>query len=241
MLFKFIDAGDFLSVQVHPDDEYAREHTDDRRGKSEAWYIISAEPGAQIVHGWRRPTGPEQVATAVEDGRLEGLLQYIDVAPGDVVYVPAETVHAIGGGIVLAEIQQSSDVTYRLYDWNRPGSDGEPRELHVEESLATLNYESTLQHKTPALPISSSGMERRYLTACRYFVLESLTGDGVVSFNLDGSRFEIVSLLEGDATLEWEHGSLELGKGRTVLLPAALGEWRLLPTGKCSALRMYPP
>lgn len=241
LLFKYIDASEVLSVQVHPDDEYAQERAHYPYGKTEAWYIIHADPGAQLVHGWRRPANPEQVEVAVQENRLERLLEYIDVSAGDVVFVPAGTVHAIGGGIVLAEIQQSSDITYRLYDWGRVGFDGKPRELHVQESLETLNYDVTRQHKVPSIEIGARGTSRRFLVACRYFAVESLEGSSPVELSLSGKRFEILSVLDGAAGIAWSGGEVSLAKGRTALLPAGMGDWKLVPDGSCRVLRMYPP
>jgi mannose-6-phosphate isomerase len=241
LLFKYIDATEMLSVQVHPDDAYAREHTGYPYGKTEAWYIVAAEPGARIVHGWKRPTSREEVEAAVKENRLEELLEYVPVSAGDVIHAPAGTVHALGGGIVLGELQQNSDTTYRLYDWGRMGLDGKPRELHLRESLETLNYDLTERHKTPALEAPHDGALRRFLVACRYFVIESLEGEGPLDMTTGGERFELLSALDGPVRLAWEDGELELERGRTALLPAALGSWRLHPVGRYKALRMYPP
>ena len=241
LLFKYIDASEFLSVQVHPDDSYAAEHTGYPYGKTEAWYIVHADPGAKIVHGWKRATTAEEVEAAVRENRLEELLEYVEVSPGDAVFVPAGTVHALGGQIVLGEIQQSSDTTYRLYDWGRMGFDGKPRELHVEESLRTLLYEETREHTVTPLRIEQGGATRTVLLACRYFAAEVLEGSAPLELELDGERFELLSALPGDITLEWDGGSLVLGRGRTALLPAALGSWRASSPEGYKLLRMYPP
>lgn len=241
LLFKYIDASDWLSVQVHPDDRYAVEHTGHPYGKTEAWCIIRVAPGARLVHGWTRDTAADEVAAAVRENRLEELLEYVPVRAGDVVFVPAGTVHAIGDGIVLAEIQQSSDTTYRLYDWGRMGLDGEPRELHVEESLRTLQYARTERHTIPPLSLVRDGVTRTHLVACRYFALERLESDGAAAeVGTGGGSFALVSALDGPVRLRWDGGELELERGRTALLPAAL-DVRVGGDAPYGVLRMYVP
>ena len=241
LLFKYIDASEYLSVQVHPGDAYAREHTGYPYGKTEAWYIVHAEPGSQLVHGWKRPTSAAEVKAAVQENRLEELLAYVSVMPGDVVYVPAGTVHAIGGGIVLGEIQQNSDTTYRLYDWGRMGFDGKPRELHVEDSLKTLYYPHTDGHKIQPAELRDGGVLRRYLVACRYFVLENLEGDGDGVIPPTSSSFQLISPLAAPVRLVWDGGELELERGRTALLPAGLTGCRVVADGGYRVLRAYVP
>ena len=241
LLFKYIDASEFLSVQVHPDDGYTREHTGYPYGKPEAWYIVHAGRGARIVHGWKRPTTPEEVEASVRENRLEDLLQYVPVSPSDVIYAPAGTVHALGGGIVLGEIQQSSDTTYRLYDWGRVGFDGQPRELHLRESLETLEYDLTEQHKSPRLDTELGGATRSYRLACRYFAIEVLEGSAPLQAPMGGDRFELLSSLGGAVALGWDGGEMELAKGRTVLLPAGLGGWGVTSSDPYRLLRMYVP
>ena len=138
LLAKFIDANDWLSIQVHPDDAQARLLEGEPRGKTEAWVVLDADEGAKLVIGLEPGSGREQLADAIQQNRLEDLLVYTEVKSGDVLYVPANTVHALGPGILIYEIQQSSDITYRLYDWGRMGLDGRPRELHIDKGLASL-------------------------------------------------------------------------------------------------------
>ncbi len=240
LLFKYIDASEYLSVQVHPDDDYAQAHTGYPYGKTEAWYILHAEPGAQLVHGWNAPTTPEEVAEAVRQNRLEDLLEYVPVSNGDIVFVPAGTVHAIGSGVVLSEIQQNSDTTYRLYDWGRVGLDGQPRELHVEESLRTLYYGETDRHKIEPLEIRENRSRRKVLVACRYFILESIEGSGECDLPHSGS-FELLSPLGASARLCWQGGEATLAPGQTALRPAGLRECSLQAEGDFKLLRMYVP
>lgn len=142
LLIKLLDATQWLSVQVHPDDEQAKELEGDPRGKTEAWIILATEPDAKLVIGMNLGTSQEEMADAIHDNTLEDILEYATVQPGDVLYMPANTIHAIGPGIVLYEVQQSSNVTYRLYDWGRMGLDGNPRELHIEKGVQVSNLET---------------------------------------------------------------------------------------------------
>src|SRR5690606_1721515 len=148
LLAKFLDAADWLSVQVHPDDAQAQQYDGEPRGKTEAWYVVSAEPGAKLVIGVRPGTPHEEIAQAIRSNTLEELLVYAEVKAGDVLYVAAGTIHALGPGILVYEIQQSSDLTYRLYDWGRMGLDGKPRQLHIEKGIAVSNTSSlpTINH-----------------------------------------------------------------------------------------------
>src|SRR5579863_10722473 len=147
-LVKFLFTTEKLSVQVHPGDAYARQHHGSP-GKTEMWYILAAEPGARIAAGFREPLTPEQARAAAVSGEIEGLLQWFDARPGDAFFIPAGTVHAIGAGLVLCEIQQNSDVTYRLYDYNRPGADGQPRPLHLEKALDVIEWRKSGGHTAP--------------------------------------------------------------------------------------------
>lgn len=241
LLFKYIDAADVLSVQVHPDDLYATEREHYPYGKTEAWYVISADPGAQLVHGWKRPTTREEVEQAVADNRLEELLNYVDVEPGDVIHVPARTVHAIGGGILLGEIQENSDITYRLYDWGRVGLDGKPRELHVGPSLDVLEYGLTESHKQAGLETSQDGITFKHLVECGYFVMNSIEGSEDFGVVATDSSFKLLSSLNSSVEIEWTSGTTRLEKGETALLPAALGAWRVHATQPYKLLYMYVP
>lgn len=222
LLFKFIDANEWLSVQVHPDDDYAQKHEGVPFGKTEAWYIVHADPGAQIIYGWNKQLTREQVADAVRNDTIKDDLAFTVVRPGDVVPVPAGTVHALGSGIVIAEIQENSDVTYRLYDWGRVGLDGQPRELHVEQSLDTSFY-----NKADARFLNTDEVEAqdgvRRMAACRYFVIDVMDVDGSRTLNLDGERFVILAALSGSVTVSAPGGDVTLPAGMSALLPAALG------------------
>lgn len=227
LLAKFIDAQAKLSVQVHPDDAYASAHERGALGKTEAWYILHAEPGAAIVYGLNRNASREEVRQAIAETRLEGLLRDEAVRAGDVIFVPAGTVHAIGGGIVLYELQEYSDITYRLYDYGRL-QDGAPRPLHVDQALDVMRYAPAAATRATPLEVAR-GREhgRRVLVACRYFLLEELLVDGGSAHRTQPTSCQIVSVLGGACEIRAEGGTVRLGLGETAVLPATLGDYTL--------------
>ena len=241
LLAKFIDANAQLSVQVHPNDDYAAQHENGKLGKTEFWYILAAEPGATIVHGFKAATSRQAVQQAIEHVTLEGLLHEERVQAGDVVFVPAGTVHAIGGGILLYELQEYSDLTYRMYDYGRLTSTGQPRELHIERSLDVTHYGVSPTVKVHPVSLDGGpGYDDRCLVASRYFVTRELLfkQNGVVTGYMkgetDGSCVILTSLgasvaVRYGAALE-RHESLT--RGQTMVLPAALGQYRIEGTGK---------
>lgn len=253
LLAKFIDAQDRLSVQVHPNDQYAHEHEGGKLGKTEAWYILHAEPDAQLVFGLERQASADEVRHAIAETRLETLLHSFTVHAGQVVFVPAGTVHAIGAGVVLYELQEYSDVTYRLYDYGRLQSNGKPRDLHLEQGLAVMRYAPPLAETVMPISIAPDGGElsRRVLVACKYFVLEELKIMGTMNRSTDSSSCQIVSVLAGTCELTAREGaSIQLGLGDTAVLPAALGNYTLrgadarillsyVPTSEDKALAMW--
>jgi len=234
LLTKFIDANSWLSVQVHPDDAYAAAHEGGKLGKTETWYILHAAPDAQIVYGMRAAASPDEVRAAIATNRLEDLLHTVAVQAGDVVFVPAGTVHAIGAGVALYELQEYSDVTYRLYDYGRAQANGQPRELHVEQGLAVMRYEPpAVTRVTPvAQPTADAGTTRRTLAACHYFVLDELTINGGFNSAARPGSVQIISVLEGSCAIApaQERGQdgdddadvVMLGLGETAILPAAM-------------------
>jgi len=242
LLAKFLDAADKLSIQVHPDDAYAhsREAATGFHGKTEAWYILSAAPGASVIYGLRQPTTREAFRSAVEGGTVEALLQRLPVQAGDVVYVPAGTVHAIEAGIVLFEIQQKSDLTYRVYDYDRrDAATGQPRALHLDQALDVMDYAPPGRGTIPALEIVPG---RALLVACPYFALERWQADGERGLRTDPGTFEILTVIEGDARLRWQDGVLPLPRGTSVVVPAQLGAYTLGPdVGAATWLRVYVP
>ncbi|MCS6887234.1 MAG: class I mannose-6-phosphate isomerase [Chloroflexus sp.] len=240
LLAKFIDAADRLSVQVHPDDEYA--HTMEAHtgfhGKTEAWYILAAEPGATVTLGVREPTERADLAAAIADGTVEELLAQRPVRAGDLIFVPAGTIHAINAGIMLFEIQQKSDLTYRLYDYNRRDArTGQPRELHIEQALAVSRLEPATTAQLQPLALDE---DRDLLVACSSFALERWRVRGCLNAITDPGSLEIITVIAGTAQLVWGNETLELRRGAAVLLPAMLGRYRL-EASDATALRSYIP
>jgi mannose-6-phosphate isomerase len=243
LLAKFIDAGDRLSIQVHPDDAYAhsREAATGFHGKTEAWYILHATPGAEVTYGLAQPSNREDFARAIQAGEVEGLMRRVPVQAGDVVFVPAGTMHAINAGIVLFEIQQKSDLTYRVYDYaRRDAKTGQPRELHIDKSLDVMDYAPSPRGTVPPLPL---GEGRELLVACALFALERWTLASEQTLAPDAGTFEIWTAIEGAARLQWSGDELILARGESVVLPAARGNYTLLPgdAGQPQLLRAYVP
>jgi mannose-6-phosphate isomerase len=242
LLAKFIDAADRLSIQVHPDDAYAhsREAHTGFHGKTEAWYILDAVPGATVTYGLNRPSSRDEFAAAVAAGSAEALMGRLPVAPGDVIFVPAGTLHAINAGIVLFEIQQKSDLTYRVYDYGRlDAKTGQPRELHLERSLDVSRFEPAPGGKVAPLALAPG---RDLLVACPYFALERWRASGAAEHATDPGTFEILTVIDGAAAVAWPGGRLDLRRGASAVLPAALGPWSLLPAaGGATLLRAYVP
>ncbi len=237
LLIKLLDANDKLSVQVHPDDQYAAQHENGESGKTEMWYILAAEKNAQLVYGVQPGVNREELATAIEEGRLQEKLREINVKAGDVVYIPSGTVHTIKGGILLAEIQQNSDTTYRVYDWNRVGQDGKPRELHVESALDVINFDEQPEGKVEGLSIEEENCTREILVACPHFITETWDLTEKYQMLADGSRYYILMGLEGSAQLVYETGKVDIAAGETVLIPADLGKYEI--RGDCKLICSY--
>jgi mannose-6-phosphate isomerase len=235
-LAKFIDANDKLSLQVHPDDHYAATHEGGKLGKTEFWYILAAEPGASIVHGFKAATSRTDVQRAIEEGTLENLLHEEVVHPGDVIFVPAGTVHGIGAGVLLYELQEYSDITYRMYDYGRLTAAGTPRELHIESALDVAHYDRSPRIKVqPVLLSSNPGYEDRCLAACRYFVTRELAfGPHGSLHSKTGNSCILLSSLGAKVQVRYGpelQSSEQLARGQTMVLPAALGTYRLEGTG----------
>ncbi len=213
LLLKLLDAKDALSVQVHPDDAFAAANENGKLGKTEAWLILSAEEGSQLVYGIQPGTTREALRAACEKGAaVEPLLRRVSVKPGDVCYIPAGCVHAIGAGIVLYEIQQSSDVTYRFYDWDRVDAKGNKRELHLDKALAVTD----LSFAGDGVPAPDAPCAR--VLDKTFFTLDLLRGDAGVQLP-EIQSFAFFTALDDGLTLTWEGGAYALRKGETLYLP----------------------
>ena len=229
LLVKFIHAEDWLSVQVHPNDEQAAELEGEPRGKTEAWIILHAEPDAKLVMGVTPNTTREQMAEAIATNTLESLLVYTTVTAGDVLFMHANTVHAIGPGIVLYEVQQSSDTTYRLYDWGRMDLDGTPRPLHIEKGVKVSNLVS-LPHITHT-PLDGGGapmIESNFFSTMFYPVTDSAP----LQLDTQGKTFHSVTNIAGAVTIQVGDNRYLLGLGQTALIPAVIGAYTVTGEGK---------
>jgi len=245
LLIKFIDAKDTLSVQVHPDDKYVLLHEDaGDSGKDEMWYILHAEPESGITLGLREGTTSEEIVKSLESNKPRDLqsqsrkktcFNEIPVKEGDAFYVPAGMVHAIGRGIVLAEIQQNSDITYRLYDWDRVDNEGKPRELHIKKALDVINYSYTNVRKLDGVTTYEGKNKKTLLLDCPSFVIE-LQEINQETNEETSDNFSVISLLEGGLTIRWGAGKTDALKGETVFIPACLSGYRLLPDVSCRIL-----
>lgn len=223
LLIKILDANAKLSVQVHPDDKYA-EKVEGEPGKTEMWYILDAEPGAKLIYGLKAGTSKKEFTAAVKNGKIEDYLNEITVEKGDIYYMPSGTIHAIEEGILLAEIQQNSDTTYRVYDWNRLGKDGSPRELHIEKALDVIDFDKEIiKAKSTPLTIQKNNYKRSFLAACPHFVTEKINVNGIYQLNTNGKRFYIIMNLNGQAGISSNNKIYNLSPGDTYFLPAALG------------------
>ena len=225
LLFKFLDCRRVLSVQVHPNDAAAAKQMPPDLGKTEAWVILAAEPGSVVYAGLKRGFDRAALEREVHRGTTELCLHKFEPQVGDCIFIPAGTVHALGAGLVVAEIQQASDTTFRLFDWNRLGPDGKPRQLHVEESLAAIDYSAgPVQPQVPQ-PTKLPFIQR--LVACDKFVLDRWRFEGTEPAEprtIGGDeRFHILSVLSGSATLSADTASEQLTLGQTLLLPASAG------------------
>jgi mannose-6-phosphate isomerase len=242
LLVKLIDTQETLSVQVHPDDGYAARRAGEPFGKAEAWYILDAEPGARLMHGVRSALTRADAEEAVRSGRLRALLHHVEVLPGDVIMNPAGTVHALGGGFLLYELQQSSDLTYRLYDWDR---DDPLRPLHIKESLDVADLEPLDQHVTRPVVLHEPAATRSILFASEPFAAELLEISTHTVQRPAGRRFHILTVLQGTGWLRYgpQGGDgLRLLAGDSVLVPACLEEYRVgAEPGPVVLLKAYVP
>lgn len=218
LLVKFIDANDNLSVQVHPDDELAKERHGSL-GKTEMWYIIDADEGARIYSGFNRKMTSDEYVTMVADNTIGEALAVHESHAGDVFFLPAGRVHAIGAGNLLAEIQESSDITYRIYDYDRRDAQGNPRELHTQQARDAIDYTFHEDYRTvPADP----SVEDAVIVECGHFTVCRLLLDGELKKEYDEGSFTVLMCLEGEAEVVYDEGSMSMRAGETLLLPAAL-------------------
>lgn len=231
LLIKLIDARDRLSLQVHPDDEYAM-RVEGEFGKTEMWYIVDCDEGASLIYGLKKKIDKNEFEQRIRNNTIEEVCNFVPVKKGDVFFIPAGTLHAIGKGILIAEVQQNSNTTYRVSDYGRLGADGKPRALHIDKAIDVTKTEP------PEMPYGAVGKvksfgnsEIRLLAECPLFAAEALKLDG--EYTVDSEGFVSAVVLSGSADISWEGGSMSVGKGGSVFIPAGV---KTKLSGKCEIL-----
>lgn len=243
LLVKFIFPEDKLSVQVHPDDEYAAVHETGAGGcgKTEMWYAVDARPGAEVLVGLKPGVTRESFAQAIAGGTAEDCLEHIPLQAGDSVFVTAGTAHTIGPGLVLCEVQQNSDLTYRVYDYNRRDARGRARELHVAKALEVIRFGKQAAGKIEPVHIRRGDIDVSYHAVCGYFATEEWSFSARVETETSKERFRLLIFLEGSGEIRWGAERSGYAAGQVWLMPAALGKFELAPAAPTKLLRTFVP
>jgi mannose-6-phosphate isomerase len=246
LLVKFIFPEEKLSVQVHPDDAYADQHESAAGGvgKTEMWYVVSAREGAAVRVGLNPNVTRESFQRAVVDGTAENCLASVAVRPGDAVFVPAGTAHTICPGVVLCEIQQHSDITYRVFDYNRAGADGKPRALHIRQALEVIQFGDAAAAGgglCDPVRITRGSVTETFYAACRYFATERWEFRERIAAVTSPEHFDVIIFLAGKGRIEFADGAQSYGPAEVWLVPAALGAYQLAPDSPTTLLRAYVP
>lgn len=238
ILIKFIDAKENLSVQVHPDNEYALKNENDY-GKTEMWIVLSHEPGAALYYGVNRDITKEEMKERIQNHTIMEVLNRVEVQDGDVFFIPAGTIHAIGAGMVICEIQQRSNVTYRLYDYGRVGKDGKERELHIEKALETANLKAIVPDRKEAAELyDSDGNRLELLDFCPYFQTYQYDFRTELHFSTGRKTFMCLIMLEGEADLHYGNEKMNMVPGDTFFLPAQEARYTVTGIGRMIAVTL---
>jgi mannose-6-phosphate isomerase len=243
LLVKFIFTEEKLSVQVHPDDAYAARHESAAggRGKTEMWYALRARPGAEVMAGLHPGITRETFERAIAGGTAEDCLEHVSLREGDAVFVPAGTAHTIGAGLVLCEIQQHSDLTYRVYDYNRRDAQGRTRPLHIEKALAVMRFGPQRGGKVAPVAVAGDALRKTYLAACRYFAAEKWEFSARIGAETSPEHFDLLIVLDGSGEFQFAGESAGYGPAQVWLIPASLGKLQIVPRASTSLLRAYVP
>lgn len=233
ILIKLIDAKQNLSVQVHPDNDYAM-RVEGEYGKTEMWYVVDCEPGAGLLYGFKHEISKEEFRRRIEDNTLLEVTNRVEVHPGDVFFIEAGTLHAIGEGILIAEIQQNSNTTYRVYDYGRVGADGKPRQLHIEKAIDVTRLAPATRPcgRPQAKPEAFDGGSVLPLASCDYFTVKEMEVTSHAALMADEKSFHSLLLLDGSLTLSMGGEKLEMKKGVSVFVPAGSGDYTLTGKGR---------
>ncbi len=237
LLVKFIDANDKLSVQVHPDDEFADKYENGQLGKTEMWYVLNAKPDAKLIYGLKNGTDKDKFKNAIDNENLEELLNYVPVKKGDYFYIPSGTIHAICDGLLIAEIQQSSNLTYRVYDYNRKDKNGNKRELHTEKALLSTNYSFDNARKEKSPTEEYEGYKLQKLVESEFFSVLKYEISTSLTINKPENKFEMIICVDGCGEIEYNGTSYSLNKGDSYFIPAILSTYTI--KGNCEVLRSF--
>ena len=243
LLVKFIFPEEKLSVQVHPDDTYAEQHeaAAGGSGKTEMWYVVAARDGAKLRVGLRPEVTPESFRRSIADGTVEDCLESVAVETGDAVFVPAGTVHTICPGVVLCEIQQHSDITYRVFDYDRVGLDGQPRPLHIRQALNVMRFGEQSGGRCEPVRISRGAITETFFAACQYFAAERWNFHERIAAVTSPEHFDLLIFLDGRGRIEFADSAEGYAPAEVWLLPAGLGAYQIVPESHTTLLRAYVP
>lgn len=237
LLLKIIDANDYLSIQVHPDDELAMERHQEKFGKTEMWYILNADKNAELISGFKKETTKESFVEKLKDNELKDILNTEEVKQDDAFFIPAGRIHALGPGIMLAEIQQSSDTTYRIYDWDRLGIDGLPRETHVESALDALDYKTYENYKTP---YQTETNKTNKIIECEHFTTNILKFNQILEKSFESvDSFVLYLCLESAFEIHYEGGKELVKQGEAILIPASMEKAFFIPLVQSKVLEIH--
>jgi len=243
LLIKFLFPEDKLSIQVHPDDAYAEKHeaAAGAVGKTEMWYVVAAREGARLLVGLRQGVTPESFRRALADGAVEDCLERVAVRAGDAVFVPAGTAHTICPGVVLCEIQEHSDITYRVFDYNRLGADGKPRPLHVRQAFDVMRFGEQDGGLCQPARLTHGAVTETFYVACRHFATERWEFRERIAAVTSPEHFDVLIFLSGKGRIEFAGGAETYAHAQVWLLPAALGAYQIEPEFPTTLLRTYVP
>jgi len=236
LLIKFIDAKEALSVQLHPNDTLAKSRHNSF-GKTEMWYVLQVDENANLIVGFKKEVTPEEYVENLNRGTLLDILNVDEVSSGDVYFIPTGRVHAIGGGVLLAEIQQTSDITYRIYDWDRPNSEGAFRKLHTDEAVDAIDYSAKESYKTEYKKVLNTSSE---IVSCPYFTTNAITINGNIEINhKEKDSFVIYMCVDGEVEFKYKNQMEILKVGETILVPACIKEIKIISELKSELLEVY--
>jgi mannose-6-phosphate isomerase len=243
ILVKFLFPTDKLSIQVHPGDAYASVHEQAAggRGKTEMWHVVSAEPEARLLLGLNHGVTKQQFQEQMGSQSLEKLFKSYAVKPGETFFISAGTPHTIGPGMILCEVQQYSDLTYRLYDYGRVGPDGKPRDLHIAKAFEVMKFDAGSDARVKSLPLPQHDALRLFLAGCPYFATERWEFSSNLVSESTPSHFDILVILSGSGILRWQGGKENYRGGQCWLVPATLGKFEMKPDENTSLIRTYVP